>query len=317
MYREDYYHEYLGGALGESMTQSAFANYRPDASSILQQSANYAFNDISLKHIWNLAKVTADPGKKLTQEEYNDSQYKRKEIKWEEGITQTQVEVLAETIDRDNFYAGYMRNADALSVASITGMILGSIPDPINYIPFAGWMTKLGKIGGIASKIPMLRMSADAMTGQTMFEAIKQGSYAKMGKDIDMQAALIDVGVAGLIGAGFGSIAMANKLRKLPSEVKNMHMSKTLTNIGNGDPVDIGNVHTQESLINGKPDIENTAPRVDEVGVTDDILFDVDNKLKETDIIFKESDDAQGTNLSDKTKEDIDSVLSDVQNCKG
>jgi hypothetical protein len=63
MYREDYYHEYLGGALGESMTQSAFANYIPDASSILQQSANYAFNDISLKHIWNLTKVTADPGK--------------------------------------------------------------------------------------------------------------------------------------------------------------------------------------------------------------------------------------------------------------
>jgi hypothetical protein len=243
----EYTYESNEGMYQNTLMQSAMSKYIPTGFGVFKKSVSFAFQDNSISHVADYLRTLQAPEDTniLTKEEYEESEHFRKEIRWTEGITEKQTEVLAERQDRMSYYGSYMKNASMLSVGGISGMIIGSIPDPINYIPFLGFSGRIAKTASLAKRIPALRMSANAMMGQTAFEAVKQGVTYKLGGDIHWEAAMIDVAIAGLIGAGagviFGGLGSKSGLSK---EIAVSERGNNLANAGVhiGDDIPVENM---------------------------------------------------------------------------
>jgi len=240
-----YAYEYNDGMYQNALMHSAIDKYIPTGFGVFKKSVSYAFQDNTVGHVADYLRSLQAPedANLLSKEEYQSSEHYRKEIQWKEGITEKQTQILAERQDREQFYGAYMRNASMLSVGGISGMIIGSIPDPINYIPFLGFSGRIAKTANLARRIPALRMSANAMMGQTAFEAVKQGTAYKLGGEIHWKAAIIDVAIAGTIGAGagviFGGLGSKSGLSKMISESdKGDNIAIASTHIGDDIPVE-------------------------------------------------------------------------------
>jgi hypothetical protein len=241
----EYTYEYNEGMHQNALMQSAMSNYMPTGFGVFKKSVSFAFQDNSLSHVADYLRTLQAPEDTniLTKEEYLESEHFRKEIRWTEGITEKQTEILAERQDRMSYYGAYMKNASMLSLGGISGMIIGSIPDPINYIPFLGWSGRIAKTASLVKRVPALRMSANAMMGQTAFEAVKQGVTHKLGGDIHWEAAMIDVAIAGMIGAGagviFGGLGSKSGLsKKIAESERGNNLSDTGVHVGDNVPVE-------------------------------------------------------------------------------
>lgn len=311
-----YEYEYNGGLYQNMLVNEAIGNYVPTSMGVFKKSASYAFNDNSFLHIKDYIRSLQDSEdqNRLTQEEYKESEYYRKENYWKDGLTEKQAQILAERIDRENFYSSYMKNSSMLNPAAITGMIIGGLPDPVNYIPFLGWSGRVAKTANLVQRMPALRMSANAMIGQTAFETVKQTTAHKLGGDIHWKAAVIDVALAGVIGGGIGFLGgvgsksgLAKKIQGSPKDndlaVAGIHISnnKTVENIGRSIETD-----TSEILSTATKDPDPNP------------IFrkDYDKELKERlKFLEKDSDkDVTSKTRKTKTREEIlnDSLLSNA-----
>ena len=251
-----YAYEYNEGMHQNALMRSAMSKYMPTGFGVFKKSVSFAFQDNSLGHVADYLRTLQSPEDTnlLTKEEYLESEHFRKEIRWTEGITEKQTQILAERQDRISYYGAYMKNASMLSVGGISGMIIGSIPDPINYIPFLGFSGRIARTANLVRRVPALRMSANAMMGQTAFEAVKQGVTYKLGGDIHWEAAMIDVAIAGLIGAGagviFGGLGSKSGLSKEIAESEKgnklanagVHVSDDIPPEGMGKNIDTDNL---------------------------------------------------------------------------
>ena len=211
-------------------------------------------------------------------------------MSWKEGLTEKQAQIFSQRQDRINFYNKYMQNTDAFSLASISGMIVGSIPDPINYIPFLGWSNRIRQTTNIIHKIPALQMSANAMLGQTAFEVVKQGSRYNMGADIQWKAATIDVALAGLIGAGagviFGGIGSKSGLSKKISEYddpNNLNLTLAGVHLHNSEPVKnaLKNTDINNPITTIKPieDTVNVNLRQEQINLNKKETLDIEQNI--------------------------------------
>ena len=222
----EYPFEWQEGLYQQMFINEAVNKYVPSSWGVFKQSANYAFHDNSFVHAIDYIDSLTDD-EVISEEQFNEKGYSESGVKYTEGMTDTQAHVLQQMNERDKFYARYMKNTSMLSFGGITGMIVGSIPDPINYIPFVGWAGRISKVARIANKMPMLAMSANAMAGQTAFEVVKQTHLKSLGRDVNWLGAMADVGIAGVLGFGFGGLGKLSKLRnKIAKQIKT-HINKT------------------------------------------------------------------------------------------
>ncbi len=180
----EYPFEWQEGMYQQMFVNEAINNYVPSSWGVLKQSANYAFHDNSFVHAIGYIDSLTD-SEVISEEQFKEKGYAESGVQYKEGMTDTQANVLQQMNERDKFYATYMKNTSMLSFGGITGMIAGSIPDPINYIPFVGWAGRISKVARIANKMPMLAMSANAMAGQTAFEVVKQTHLKSLGRDVN------------------------------------------------------------------------------------------------------------------------------------
>ena len=146
------------------------------------------------------------------EEQWQSSEFFREGLKFEEQMTEGQARLLAERYDRSISYGQLAARADSLGDygAIFGGMFIGSVPDPINFIPWLGFAKK-GKqakslIDATTRGRAALRGSAEASLGAAAFHplfALEKGAYQE---EYDISMALVDVGLAAGIGAGLGSI---------------------------------------------------------------------------------------------------------------
>jgi len=250
MYLPEYTFEWNDGMYQNVLMNEALQQYVPSTFGVFKESASYAFNDASFFHISDYLS-TLEPiygigdaeQELLTEEQWKERGYNESGIQYKEGVTDRQAQILQERAERDRFYGQYMQHTSMLSVGGIAGMVAGSLPDPINYIPFIGWAGRFAKIARIASKMPILAMSANAMIGQATFETIKQSHYKSLGRDVDWTAVFVDIGIAGTLGAGFGGLAKLGGLRKslatASPEVHQNNLAIAATHIGDQQPVEV------------------------------------------------------------------------------
>ena len=241
MYLPEYTAEINNSMFGNAMMNKAIQEYIPSPWGVFKQSASYAFNDNSFIHAYDYLDSFTTPSGVIKFGSVSN-------VTYEEGITERQAQILQQSIERDKFYARYMRNTSMLSVGGITGMIAGSVLDPINYIPFIGWAGRISKVARIASKMPMLGMTANAMLGQTTFEVVKQTHLKSLGKDVNWAGAMIDVGMAGVLGMGLGGLGslsgLAKKMRSVDINTHNQNLSVALT--ANSDRTPTSNMQVND-----------------------------------------------------------------------
>jgi len=243
MYLPKYTFEWNDGMYQNVLMNEALQQYVPSSFGVFKESASYAFNDASFFHVSDYLSTLTPNQEVLTEEQWIERGYNESGVKYKEGVTDRQAQILQERVERDKFYSQYMKHASMLSVGGIAGMVVGSLPDPVNYIPFVGWAGRFAKVARIASKMPMMAMSANAMIGQATFETIKQSHYKSLGKDVDWTAVFIDIGIAGTLGAGFGGLGKLGKLRNslasTSPEIHQNNLAIAATNIGNNRPVEV------------------------------------------------------------------------------
>ena len=252
MYQPKYQFQWNNGLYGNMMAKKAMENYVPSTYGVFKQSASYAFNDNSFIHATDYLESFTKNTEVLTEESFKEKGYSDSGLTYTEGITDFQAQILQQTTEREKFYARYMKNSSMLSVGGITGMLAGSVLDPINYIPFVGWAGRISKVARLASKIPMLSMTANAMAGQTAFETIKQTHLSSLGKDVNWLGAMVDVGMAGVLGFSMGGLGtlsgLAKKVKGNSNSLHDQNMAVALT--ASSDRTPVNNMQIDELDLN-------------------------------------------------------------------
>ena len=146
------------------------------------------------------------------EDQWKESEHFREGLKYQEKMTEGQARLLAERYDRSLEYSDLSTRADSIgqNLALYGGMFIGSIPDPINFIPWLGFVKKVKQAKSLIDATTRgraaLRGSAEAAIGTAAFHplfALEKGAYQE---EYDISMALIDVGIGAGIGAGLGSI---------------------------------------------------------------------------------------------------------------
>jgi hypothetical protein len=163
---------------------------------------------------------TPTTGTPISQAQYLGSEYYRKDIPWDPGMTTDRAASLATQYDIAQTRA-FFGNKDP--VTSFVGHLAGGLVDPINFVPIVGpWVkiaaeSRLGFIMGHA-----LLGASDAAINTAVFGALTASNRARYGDDVSWQTSVDNIAfsaVAGLLfGGGTAALARASGVRAARAE---------------------------------------------------------------------------------------------------
>ena len=194
-------------------TEAAVRNYDPSFGFIAKEAFRLGLRDTT----WSLASSLgamseAEKEGRITKEEYEQSKFFDPEIKYDDSFTVAKARLLKERMDQERLYEYYLQQMSGSDyVAGFLGLIGGSIPDPINFIPMLGAMSKPARAleyAGVTSRVASRGMlgAADAAIASTLVSPLLMAERGTYQQKYDVQDALIDIGLATGIGFGFGSL---------------------------------------------------------------------------------------------------------------
>lgn len=179
----------------------------------------------------------------IGREGWQDSPWARPGMVWDERMTVARAQAMARVYDENNYRRSVMQARDAGALESVLGFgaqMLGSIPDPANFIPFAGPVTRglraveaAGSVGarvaGGAARFlegPGLAAGAgrgaiEGVLGNAAVAPIVYPIQGQFGDDVTAGRILTDLSFGALIGAGFGTAgaALARRFGVQPNPV--------------------------------------------------------------------------------------------------
>ena len=185
--------------------------YDPSLSVIFGESVKEGLRQITPHLLQSYADIQYAGGTVYEDEEqWKASEFFREGLKFEERMTEGQARLLAERHDSSSRYANLLSRVDTFGDygAMLGGVFLGSIPDPINFIPWLGFIKK-GKqakslIDATTRTRAALRGGLEAAIGTAAFHplfALEKGAYQE---EYDISMALQDVAIGAGIGGGLG-----------------------------------------------------------------------------------------------------------------
>lgn len=140
----------------------------------------------------------------LSEDAYKASPSFRKDIPWQNGMTQERAAALAEQDDVRKIREFYGQKRP---VTAFFGNLAGQAVDPINYIPIAGEavaaanVARFGRIAGRA-----LTSSLDAAANTALAGIATAEPRGQLGDDVSWQSTVSQIAMAALIGGGFGAL---------------------------------------------------------------------------------------------------------------
>lgn len=149
-------------------------------------------------------QALTDQGQPLTEDAYKSSASYRKDIPWDQGMTDTRAAALAASEDAKKVREYY---ATKRPIWSFVGKLAGGAMDPVNYIPVfdeavaAAAVWKFGKVAG-----RVLVGGADAAANTGIAGLVTSDERAKFGDDVSWAALTSQMGMAALVGAAAGAL---------------------------------------------------------------------------------------------------------------
>ena len=155
----------------------------------------------------------------LSREEWEASGLARPRLQWQEGMTRGRAEAMARIADERAYRETLMaaRDPGALDIAlGFGGQMLGSIPDPVNFVPIAGPLSRgLRGVGAARSAAVLaapgvgasaLRGVVDAVGGNVLAAPLVYASQEQFGEEITFDRVLMDLAVGAAVGGAFGTV---------------------------------------------------------------------------------------------------------------
>lgn len=196
----------------------------------------------------------------MTHDEWVNSPWGRKDIPFDNKMTVARARAKAEVYDNDQVM-NWLRQNRAMGVGTvamaITGSLLGSAPDPTNYIPVFGPAFKVaaaGRVANILLRSGVAAVDASLMTAAT--EPMIASSRRQFGDDISFANQMLDIAVGGVLGGVLGGVhGWRERLSSYHPEVVS-HALQTLGEaadaIANDRPLDLGAAFRQMDSTRGK-----------------------------------------------------------------
>jgi len=191
----------------------------------------------------------------MTKEQYEGSKFFRKDIEYFDSMTESHAEILADRHDireKRRFILSHAKGG--LDFATVlTGGLLGSIPDPVNFIPVFGVGAKVAQVARLGRVAKRLKTINEARTLSIGGRVLRSSSEATIGAgatipfiakaeqleqgDFDMRMVASMLAFSAVIGGGFGAIS--HGLRDVTIKDKIDAMSKALNDATEGKPIDV------------------------------------------------------------------------------
>ncbi|MGZ2449576.1 hypothetical protein ACVIRO_002330 [Rhizobium ruizarguesonis] len=140
----------------------------------------------------------------LSEDAYKASPSFRKDIPWQNGMTQERAAALAEQDDTRKIREFYGQKRP---VTAFFGNLAGQAVDPINYIPIAGEAVagaNIARFGRIAGRA--LTSSLDAAANTALAGIATAEPRGQLGDDVSWQSTVSQIAMAALIGGAFGAL---------------------------------------------------------------------------------------------------------------
>jgi len=211
---------------------------RPEIGNRLAEDPRDAFRDKE----WT-AENAGENGT-LTEAAWKDTPHYRQGIRYFPGMTDAHAEALAARYDQRQNAALFAERGPG--GATLAGGFLGSIPDPLNFIPYLGPAAKaaavarFGKFGG-----GMALAAADATIGEAVIQPLLAAEATRFGDSYDWRMAVQSMSFAALTGLGFGAIG--GYVARLGENRKARALVKAASDIEAGKPVDVGDTLGRKS----------------------------------------------------------------------
>lgn len=166
----------------------------------------------------------------IAREEWRYSPFWREGVAWDERMTEGRARAVARVYDENRYRRALMQARDPNAFETVLGfggMLVGSIPDPVNFVPIAGPLVRGLRAGGTAVEAgtmagrmlagaartldtpgvagAALRGTVDATGGNILAMPLVYGAQAQFGDEITFDRVVADLAIGALIGAGFGT----------------------------------------------------------------------------------------------------------------
>lgn len=141
----------------------------------------------------------------MSEEEWKNSPYYIPTAKYRPDMTETRARIMKENYDQRRYRESLIAAGDeiygpGMKAASFGASLLGSLPDPVNLIPFTGGM-KAASLGGSA-----LKGMIEGAVGTAVVDALVLPDLISKGEDLGFADALLDIAFGAALGAGLGGI---------------------------------------------------------------------------------------------------------------
>ena len=177
----------------------------------------------------------------LSKEEWeNDENLFRGDIEYFPSMTEGQAEILAKRSDlrkKQDFLFGRAKPGVGTLLTTLTGGIIGSVPDPTNFIPILNFAkaTAVLRFGRVLGRAAVNSIEAGLVTAAIQpivyaAEHLEQGDY-------DLRMAATNVSFAFGIGGGFGAIS--GRLSRVPLEERVPIVAKAMDDVSKGQSIDL------------------------------------------------------------------------------
>lgn len=222
---------------------AAVLQFDPSGFDLFAASTAESFQDSTVVALVNLirAESAERSGPQISEEQWKESPHFRKGLKFEEGFTQEKAALLAVRHDRLRMRQFTLSRGEGFgdTLAILAGAFAGAIPDPVNFIPLVGPLSRtrlLLRLGQTSRRAMFGAVEAGAAVGvaQPLIAARRRAFQ----EDFDLEMAAWNVSMALALGAGFGAIG--SRIARIIEKRRVLAMNKAVDDVISDRPVDVG-----------------------------------------------------------------------------
>ncbi len=149
----------------------------------------------------------------MTETDWKASPWYRKEISFRPDMTETRARIMAENFDRRRYReqilarGGEIYNGAGDMALGFGAALLGSLPDPINFLPLGGGMAAARGAGtvGRALLTGAKTGAVEGVASTALVDALVLPDLASRGEDVGFTDLALDTLAGGVLGSVFGA----------------------------------------------------------------------------------------------------------------
>ena len=234
--------------------------YDPSLSVIFSESFMKGFRDITPMLALSYTQLQYAGGAVYsTEDQWESSEFFREGLEYDQDMTEGQARLLAERHDQNRRYEDLMsRTSFGGAALGIGGYLVGSIPDPINFIPWLGLVKKGKQVQALINATTRgkraLRGVIEGAGGAIAFQPLYAMEKISYQEEYDYSMAFADIAISAGIGGAFGGLFGKIHPKDPDFSTKKLEDAKNISSVPLRDRVDAVKVFQAQRAAGETPD---------------------------------------------------------------